>query len=76
MARHIHGRAGAAARQAPDAQALSHLLGLLINLVEDSTDNREQLISLAGRPDAAAEGAAPPHSVIAMLCRLVTLLPG
>ena len=63
-------------RQAPDAQALSHLLGLLINLVEDSTKNRRLLVGFGGRWDDADAAAALPHGIVSMLCQLIALSPG
>ena len=60
-----------------DTQAVSHVLGLLINLVEDSAQNRQLLASFAfGQDDSAGAGTAAPLSIVWMLCQLVALSPG
>ncbi len=60
-----------------DTQAVSHVLGLLINLVEDSAQNRQLLASFAfGQGDGAGASTAAPLGIVWMLCQLIALSPG
>lgn len=54
-------------------EVLSVLLGLLINLVEDSAANCAQLVvlDLGGGAGAPAAGA-PPGGVLPLLCRMIS----
>ncbi len=54
---------------AEGVEALSVLLGLLINLVEGSPANCEQLVSLELPSAAAANGGT--HTMVPLLCQMV-----
>ena len=60
-----------------DTQAVSHVLGLLINLVEDSAQNRQLLAGFAfGQDGGTGAGTAAPLGIVWMLCQLIALSPG